>query len=326
MQAVGESGFAPTALAVHPLTGDLYVSVGGRGTRGGVYRIHYAGSEPAGDAAAVAALRPAARSLEWRPSLAPTLLAEATGSTGPALLGALEALRRHLGHVADVDLRRAIRAGWNDEDRQVRAATVRLLDAALRAGREPPSAKTIGAKMALAHCGVAKEPAAALALAAEVFAQDDVSLRLEGLALFQAAIGGRNTTSGAGPSGKGTRRGRGRNNCRRAQAEQPFRKLWESYPTDEASIDRELTRTAALLGSARPEVLRAVAARLTAASNPVDDFHHLAVLARLQAPRDDGIRARGRGAAGARPQMRYGESRARPRLERAPVRDLRRVG
>ncbi len=39
LESTGESGFAPTGLAVHPLTGDLYVATGGRGTRGGVYRI-----------------------------------------------------------------------------------------------------------------------------------------------------------------------------------------------------------------------------------------------------------------------------------------------
>ena len=41
MQAVGDNGFAPTGAAVHPETGDLYVSLGGRGTRGAVYRIRY---------------------------------------------------------------------------------------------------------------------------------------------------------------------------------------------------------------------------------------------------------------------------------------------
>lgn len=34
-------GFAPTAAAIHPRTGDLYVSTGGRGTRGAVYRIRH---------------------------------------------------------------------------------------------------------------------------------------------------------------------------------------------------------------------------------------------------------------------------------------------
>jgi hypothetical protein len=31
LQATGDNGFAPTAAAVHPVTGDLYVSIGGRG-------------------------------------------------------------------------------------------------------------------------------------------------------------------------------------------------------------------------------------------------------------------------------------------------------
>src|SRR4051812_22893353 len=35
-EAAGENGFAPTALAVHPNTGEVFVSIGGRGTRGGV--------------------------------------------------------------------------------------------------------------------------------------------------------------------------------------------------------------------------------------------------------------------------------------------------
>ncbi len=39
LEPTGDSGFAPTGLAVHPKTGDLYVSIGGRGTRGGIYRI-----------------------------------------------------------------------------------------------------------------------------------------------------------------------------------------------------------------------------------------------------------------------------------------------
>jgi putative heme-binding domain-containing protein len=49
LEATGENGFAPTGLAVHPKTGDLFVSVGGRGTRGAVYRITWAkaaGGEP----------------------------------------------------------------------------------------------------------------------------------------------------------------------------------------------------------------------------------------------------------------------------------------
>ena len=44
LTATGEFGFAPTDIAVTP-GGDLMISVGGRGTRGGVYRVHYVGDE-----------------------------------------------------------------------------------------------------------------------------------------------------------------------------------------------------------------------------------------------------------------------------------------
>jgi putative heme-binding domain-containing protein len=45
IEATGENGFAPTGLAVCPKTGDLFVSIGGRGTRGAVYRIHAEGAK-----------------------------------------------------------------------------------------------------------------------------------------------------------------------------------------------------------------------------------------------------------------------------------------
>jgi putative heme-binding domain-containing protein len=41
LEATGDQGFAPVALRVHPQTGDLYVAIGGRGTRGAVYRVRY---------------------------------------------------------------------------------------------------------------------------------------------------------------------------------------------------------------------------------------------------------------------------------------------
>jgi hypothetical protein len=43
LQAKGNDGFAPSALAVHP-DGSLLVAIGGRSTRGGVYRVRYVGA------------------------------------------------------------------------------------------------------------------------------------------------------------------------------------------------------------------------------------------------------------------------------------------
>ena len=41
LEAQGENGFAPTACAVDERTGDLYIAIGGRGTRGAVYRVRH---------------------------------------------------------------------------------------------------------------------------------------------------------------------------------------------------------------------------------------------------------------------------------------------
>src|SRR5205814_2279802 len=43
-ETTGDVGFAPTDLAVGP-DGDLFISIGGRGTRGGVFRVRYEGPE-----------------------------------------------------------------------------------------------------------------------------------------------------------------------------------------------------------------------------------------------------------------------------------------
>ena len=46
LTVAGDNGFAPTGLAVHPTAGDLFVCIGGRGTRGAVYRVTYTKASP----------------------------------------------------------------------------------------------------------------------------------------------------------------------------------------------------------------------------------------------------------------------------------------
>lgn len=44
MKTTGDTGFAPTDMAVGP-DGDLFISIGGRGTRGAVFRVRYVGKD-----------------------------------------------------------------------------------------------------------------------------------------------------------------------------------------------------------------------------------------------------------------------------------------
>ena len=46
LETTGDVGFAPVDLAVGP-RGDLFIAIGGRGTRGGVFRVSYTGDRPA---------------------------------------------------------------------------------------------------------------------------------------------------------------------------------------------------------------------------------------------------------------------------------------
>lgn len=47
MKTTGDVGFAPTGMAVGP-DGDLFIAIGGRGTRGGVFRVKYVGEREGG--------------------------------------------------------------------------------------------------------------------------------------------------------------------------------------------------------------------------------------------------------------------------------------
>jgi hypothetical protein len=95
LEAVGDDGFAPTDVVVHPDTGDLYVSIGGRGTRGAVYRVRHVEGFRALAGADVAARQPRPRPLEWHPGLRGELVEQATAAADPGRLRALIALARH---------------------------------------------------------------------------------------------------------------------------------------------------------------------------------------------------------------------------------------
>ena len=129
-ESVGANGFAPTDIAVHPGTGDLYLSVGGRGTRGAVYRIRY----DEGKERPSPIPRPSSRGS--RSSRVRSSGARACGGiysrrrpTGddPARLRALLAVRRHRDRLSTGDVPSALRANWGHSDRTIRRAVADLI-------------------------------------------------------------------------------------------------------------------------------------------------------------------------------------------------------
>jgi putative heme-binding domain-containing protein len=275
VQAVGDNGFAPTAAAVHLLTGDLYVSIGGRGTRGAVYRIRYPKGLPDVKSEEAARLQPAARSLEWRSSEHTKWIEQATGADPHERRSALELIRRHRDRFTTEQLGRVIGANGGQEDRGLRQATAALIT-------EHQSADD--PRMEVTR-GLSRPRFGVVHLLSESVAAD---LRLDAVRVVQLALGGLMSSKAKGTVWEGYSR-------RRQDIAIPdtvrtaLRSAFSSGHTD---LDRELSRTLAVIEDEDAVLLGKIAARWTADSDPVEDIHYLIVLARLRGPRTEDITRR----------------------------------
>ncbi len=191
IEAVGENGFAPTDLVVHPQTGDLFISIGGRGTRGAVFRVSYPPGRHDIDRKEVERLQPKAR----LPAKPRTPLPK-QGNVAMASVRELQIL-------------------WGDIAARQSAGTI-WEGYSLRNGTDPWK----------------KDPKG-----------------------FDAAV----------------------------------RNLRSSFPTGHRELDREIARTLAMIEDNDPETLIRVAMKLTPDSDPGEDIHYLAVLARLRGPRKPAV-------------------------------------
>jgi putative membrane-bound dehydrogenase-like protein len=283
LEAIGENGFAPTAAAVDPTSGDMYVSIGGRGTRGAVYRIRYPAGVPHITADSIRRLQPAERSLDPGPAAdGPT---QATGKDLLQRRRALEQMCRTQKHFSTEQVKAAISANADIQDRLI-ANSTRTLFASL--DTEGQRGLTTGSR----------SPAAAVTFtlacndadAAGHFVADEhlePALRLIVVRAIQRALGGQGAPSMRGTTWEGY--------SRRGDAALPaavVASLRNAFPSGVADLDRELSRTLAMIEDDDNGVLDRVARRLTAESNPVEDIHYLLVLARLRGPRSEAVTRR----------------------------------
>jgi putative heme-binding domain-containing protein len=284
LEATGENGFAPTAAAVHPQTGDLYLSIGGRGTRGAVYRIRHPEGLKRMHAADAARLQPAPRSLEWSADLAKTLPRLASG---PDLLRRREALvlmRRHLEHFEAGQLRKACMNNCDADDRLLCQAAAALF-AALDGKERQQLVDDLGRfPWMLTQALLARsDPDTAFSVAAPLLRTTDLSprVRLDAVRLVQRALGDLTDPKSKGTVWEGYSR-------RRETPALPghVRHLLRiSFPSKDPDLDRELARTFAMIEFDDPLTLVKVAERLRPDSDPVDDLHYLTVIARMKGER-----------------------------------------
>ncbi len=189
LASVGENGFAPTDLRVHPETGDLWISIGGRGTRGGVYRVRYNGSDRNAPGAGAA---PRAASSRRAAADDRGLLEQARSADPFDRRHALDEIYRRRERFGGAALADAVRSNWADPDRYVRLAASRLVPLLSagdrRALRSKAISRTAQATYALGACD--SDPAGALACATRLLADPDAGpQRLAAVRVVQLALG-----------------------------------------------------------------------------------------------------------------------------------------
>jgi putative heme-binding domain-containing protein len=290
LEAVGDNGFAPTAAAVDPRTGALYLSIGGRGTRGAVYRVRHVDGFRTPKHEEAARLQPAPRSLDWKPGSQEALLRRATGTDLHERRDALALMRRHVQQFEAKQIDAAIKASAGHTDGGLRRAAADLL-AALDEKEFQRVVNTLHAPMALTTARlVHPQTEAALAHAADRLSdpQHPEPQRLDAVRLLQRTLGDVASAKAKGTVWEGYTRRRETP----AVPDSVRAALRKAFPSGDADLDRELSRTLAMIEDNDAATLVNVADRLTADSSPVEDIHYLIVLARLQGKRTPEITKR----------------------------------
>jgi putative membrane-bound dehydrogenase-like protein len=288
-EAVGENGFAPTAIVVHPQTGDLYVSIGGRGTRGAVYRIRYLSPKRQQGTTGLAGA--SGSGLEWQPGDAEELARGIVSADALQRRRALNRIYRHHTRLPPRLVVDAIAANAGHEDRYICQAVARLIDALSATEPVRLTPKTDREKTTFALAAIRSAAATVLAQSSRLAADSQVApgIRLANIRLVQLALGDTGApevdgTVWEGYTPRNTPTAFDKTTLRHTTA-----LLRSTFPSAHADLDRELARTLAMLSDNDSDVLGKIASRWTASSDPVEDIHYLIVLARLPAARSPAI-------------------------------------
>ncbi|MBP3960807.1 c-type cytochrome [Gemmata sp. G18] len=297
-EAVGTSGFAPTALAVHPKTGELFVSIGGRGTRGGVYRITFDKGE-----AHPKPLPVAKRSLDYaKASAEQWLTAAEPNPRKPA--NTAEDLRKRR-HALEMMARYREKMSWSDAlidavksnlasaDPLMRAAAARAAVAlAIPVGDVPNNAPPTAAQIAVALVTAPDEPVWAIKVALGVFDNTKATENelIAAMRIVHLAHGDLTAKDSVGTVWEGYTL---RDEIPKELARQLRAGLTERVrKSTQQHVELETGRLFAILGGEfDPPARWATLDRIRKDSDPVDDFHYLIAAARTSSkfvsPRTD---------------------------------------
>lgn len=276
IESVGLQGFAPTDIEVDPVTGDLFISIGGRGTRGAVYRIRHSSTRPVGSLAT-----PTPVDLDNVDGFR-ALLARSEGATSfGGLRRSLELLYRRPDAVDPATIDRVIKEAWMQPDPYLARAAARMEHRRRQIDRSTLDVQSIPNDphllVWLSMAGVDRQEIV------RRWSLIDPS-HLEGDSLLSYLRGTELLLGDIGDP------------ARPAQVDYLYRprhsapllmlptSLWELFPTGNESADREITRVAALVECPDADLARQVLVAIIDEENPIQAVHYLIVLARLRPP------------------------------------------
>jgi putative membrane-bound dehydrogenase-like protein len=294
LEAAGDNGFAPTAMAVHPETGDLYISIGGRGTRGAVYRIRYKDGMKGASAKAAAKWQPAKRSLDWDADQSESWW-KSTLSKDPAVVyRALALILRHHKHLNNFETWTTASVFMNHEDPTVRMLGAKLLMTFPDGG---PGiiyvnirSKGFLSKWLIPYTTwsmvVTEHQELGLVYALLAMRQPGATAekQLACLRVAQLALGDFGAARQRGTVWEGYS-ARDPAKLERIKKVEDFdflcRELAKQLESGVPLVQREAARTLALVGYSDDGITRQLGIKLSKDSDPVENIHYLAVLARL---------------------------------------------
>jgi putative heme-binding domain-containing protein len=291
LESLGDNGFAPTACAVDDKTGDLYVSIGGRGTRGAVYRIRHAERFEAMQGK-LAPLKMATRSLEWRDNMLQEIDSRMKSKSAADHLWAMQTARRHRLDDKRTD---PFVKGYDYSDLHVRQACADLFGDRARLMAMWPKGMIKGTftneklksreNYEIMAAGIAFLPferSVSLECGLILLSDNNSSAqRLDGIRIAQLALGDIGSRKSIGTIWEGyAPRTETKNDDTSA-------KLAAMFPSGQTDLDRELARTLGMLSYADADLRSRVLAKCSVDSSPIDDIHYLACYARLAGKRAD---------------------------------------
>ncbi|MFO0947046.1 MAG: hypothetical protein U1D30_14070 [Planctomycetota bacterium] len=288
LESTGSNGFAPTGLAVHPATGDLFISIGGRGSRGAVYRVRYSEGKRSFNEQELAAFQPEATSLDWRPDLKTTLPAKANGTKDRMRRHALILLRRFRDKFADPEIEAVVRANLGSADRgiiQANAALLETLPMSRQLALLDASKNQGWTTLTIAFALTSSDPKRAGDAANDLLARSsDDQVQLAAARVLELAVGDVTERLKIGSVWEGySRFKKGPIPPKLAET------LRARYLTGRRDLDRELLRIAAMTELEDAELLSTIATSWTKSSDPVSDIHSLIAFARMSGSRTEAM-------------------------------------